>query len=136
MTETGLVTEPSRVRWVLEDLRDMGISCSIDDFGTGYSSLSYLSEFPVNGIKIERMFVGSMNQEKRLRAIVNSTINLAHNLGLHVVAEGPEDHATLESLKQYGCDYAQGNVYSTALPEKEFRQFIDQWSASYHPRDH
>lgn len=128
MTETGLITEPARVRWILEDLQQMGIQCSIDDFGTGYSSLSYLSEFPVNGIKIERMFVGSMNQEKRLQSIVSSTINLAHDLDMHVVAEGPEDTATLDSLRNYGCDFAQGHVYATALPEQDFLHFVDKWS--------
>lgn len=132
MTETGLITEPARVRWILEDLQQMGIQCSIDDFGTGYSSLSYLSEFPVSGIKIERMFVGNMNEEKRLQSIVSSTINLAHDLDMHVVAEGPEDTATLDSLRKYGCDFAQGHVYATALPEQDFLQFVDNWSGRRH----
>jgi len=127
MTETGLISEPSRVRWILQDLQNMGIVCEIDDFGTGYSSISYLSDFPVNGIKIERMFVGSMSGDKRLRSIVSSTINLAHELDLHVVAEGPEDHETLNILREYGCDYAQGYIYTQPLTRSDFSGFIDTW---------
>lgn len=129
MTETGLISEPTRVRLALKKLQNMGIRCEIDDFGTGYSSLSYLSDFPVHGIKIERMFVGRMYQDKRLRSIVNSTINLAHDLDMHVVAEGPEDTDTIDILRRYGCDYAQGYIYSAALPETAFLKFIEKWSS-------
>lgn len=130
MTETGLISEPIRARSALDRLQDLGIHCEIDDFGTGYSSLSYLSDFPVRGIKIERMFVGNMYQDKRLRSIVNSTIHLAHDLGIYVVAEGPEDANTVDMLRRYDCDYVQGYIYSAALPEPEFRQFIEKWSSA------
>ena len=123
MTETGLVSEPGHVSIVLHRLHEMNVNCSIDDFGTGYSSLSYLSEFPVTGIKIDREFVGGMLSDGRKRAIVESSVNLAHAMELNVVAEGPEDTSTVKALIDMGCDLAQGFVYSPPLPASEFKQY-------------
>ena len=130
MTETGLVSEPGPVGIVLHRLREMNIQCSIDDFGTGYSSLSYLSEFPVTGIKIDREFVGTMLSDSRKRAIVESSVGLAHAMDLSVVAEGPEDQATLEALEQMGCDLAQGYVYAPPMPANEFQDYFRSFNAS------
>lgn len=126
MTESGLITEAARVRAILEQLNRMGIWCAIDDFGTGYSSLSYLSEFPVDAIKLDRAFIQSMRQDERHRLIVRSTIELAHGLGLSVIAEGAEDQETADLLADYGCDAAQGYVFAPALPEAEFLGFRDR----------
>tara|TARA_B100001939_G_scaffold186970_1_gene161066 strand:- start:31412 stop:33646 length:2235 start_codon:yes stop_codon:yes gene_type:complete len=123
MTETGLISEPGHVSIVLHRLHEMNVNCSIDDFGTGYSSLSYLSEFPVTGIKIDREFVGGMLSDGRKRAIVESSVNLAHAMELNVVAEGPEDTSTVKALIDMGCDLAQGFVYSPPLPASEFKQY-------------
>jgi EAL domain-containing protein (putative c-di-GMP-specific phosphodiesterase class I) len=86
----------------------MGFHIAVDDFGTGYSSLSYLRQLPVHQLKVDRSFVRDMTREQRDRAIVESTVALAHNLGLRVVAEGVEDQETMDLLRSLGCDTAQG----------------------------
>jgi diguanylate cyclase len=108
ITEGVIMADPVRVRSVVEQLKETGVRIAIDDFGTGYSSLSYLKSLPVDVIKIDRSFVMGMMEDESDRAIVRSTIDLAHNLGLSVVAEGVESQAALEELARYGCDVAQG----------------------------
>lgn len=112
MTETSVIKDPIRVGEVVAALGRMGIRCGIDDFGVGYSSLSYLSEFPIHEVKIDRSFVTHMRANSRHGMIVRSTIALAHQLGLVVVAEGVEDWTTVATLKDIGCDRAQGYVFS------------------------
>lgn len=112
MTETSVIKDPDRVGEVVAGLGRMGIRCGIDDFGVGYSSLSYLSEFPIHEVKIDRSFVTDMRANPRHGAIVRSTIALAHQLRLVVVAEGVEDWTTVAALKEIGCDRAQGFVFS------------------------
>jgi diguanylate cyclase (GGDEF)-like protein len=97
---------------VLNRLHLMGVSVSVDDFGTGYSSLAYLQRLPVDEIKVDRSFVTDLLQASDNEVIVRSTVDLAHNLGLSVVAEGVEDAAVLELLADYGCDSAQGFFFS------------------------
>jgi EAL domain-containing protein (putative c-di-GMP-specific phosphodiesterase class I) len=94
----------------------MGVRVSIDDFGTGYSSLSYLKQLPVDELKIDRSFVGSMTVDENQAVIVRSIIDLGHNLGLRVVAEGLEDEATLAQLAALGCDLAQGYYLGRPAP--------------------
>jgi diguanylate cyclase len=108
ITEGVIMADPVRVRSVVEQLKETGVRIAIDDFGTGYSSLCYLKSLPVDVIKIDRSFVMGMMEDESDRAIVRSTIELAHNLGLSVVAEGVESRAALEELARYGCDVAQG----------------------------
>jgi diguanylate cyclase (GGDEF)-like protein len=108
ITERVIMADPVRVRGVVEQLKKIGVRIAIDDFGTGYSSLSYLKSLPVDVLKIDRSFVLSMTVDQSDRAIVRSTIDLAHNLGLSVVAEGVDNEETLEELARYGCDVAQG----------------------------
>nr|WP_284047501.1 EAL domain-containing protein [Guyparkeria hydrothermalis] len=129
MTETGLITEPARVRGALEHLCKTGVECSVDDFGTGYSSLSYLSDFPVSAIKIDRRFVAGITGSSRLLSIVRTAVELAHELGLHVVAEGAEDGETVETLRSIGCDAVQGFVYATPMPAAEFDHYLLQHAA-------
>jgi diguanylate cyclase len=93
---------------------------SIDDFGTGYSSLAYLKRLPVDEIKIDKSFVMNMTREQEDTVIVRSTIDLAHNLGLKVVAEGVEDSETMHALIELGCDEAQGYYFSKPLAPTEF----------------
>lgn len=114
ITETALITEPDRAREILCRIHDMGIRLSIDDFGTGYSSLALLKSLPLNALKIDLLFVSQMLKSEQDAIIVSSTINLAHNLGLIVVAEGVECRETLEKLRSIGCDQAQG--YFIGLP--------------------
>jgi diguanylate cyclase len=108
ITERVIMADPVRVRGVVEQLKQTGVRIAIDDFGTGYSSLSYLKSLPVDVIKIDRSFVMSMMEEESDRAIVRSTIDLAHNLGKTVVAEGVDSSDTLDELARFGCDVAQG----------------------------
>jgi EAL domain-containing protein (putative c-di-GMP-specific phosphodiesterase class I) len=110
------MSHPQAVIANLERLRSMGVRVSIDDFGTGYSSLSYLKQLPVDELKIDRSFVGSMTVDETQAVIVRSIIDLGHNLGLRVVAEGLEDEPTLRRLAALGCDLAQGYYLGRPAP--------------------
>ena len=116
LTESALMSDPAQAMQVLTALRDLGARIAIDDFGTGYSSLGYLKHLPAHELKIDRSFIRDMVQEERDHAIVRSTIELSHNLGLEAVAEGVEDEATLDLLGELGCDLAQGYYLSRPLP--------------------
>ncbi len=120
ITETSLMAEPTRALEILQRLRSMGVGITIDDFGTGYSSLAYLKRLPVNDLKIDRSFVLDMVTDDSARVIVQSTIDLAHNLGMRVIAEGVEDAQTWSLLQALGCDEMQGYYASRALPAAEF----------------
>lgn len=108
ITETVLMANPARAMEVLNRLSAMGVSLSIDDFGSGYSSLNYLKSLPVNVLKIDKSFVLNMSTSPADAMIVRSTIDLARNLGLQVVAEGIEDEAVYDALRALGCDIGQG----------------------------
>jgi EAL domain-containing protein (putative c-di-GMP-specific phosphodiesterase class I) len=116
VTESTIMLDPVRATITLERLSEIGLRLSIDDFGTGYSSLANLKRLPVDMIKIDKSFVLEMATEHSDAAIVRSTIELAHNLGLQVVAEGVEDRQIWEELARLGCDYAQGYYLSRPLP--------------------
>jgi diguanylate cyclase (GGDEF)-like protein len=120
ITESVIMGDPGRVREILERLKAIGVRLAIDDFGTGYSSLSYLKNLPVDILKIDRSFVMAMDANEDDRAIVRSTIELAHNLGLSVVAEGVDSAATLTELTRYGCDVAQGFHIARPCPAEDF----------------
>jgi diguanylate cyclase (GGDEF)-like protein len=124
LTETTIMVDPKRALEVLNRLSSMGIALSIDDFGTGYSSLSHLRDLPVDELKIDRSFVMTMHSNESDAFIVRSTIELGHNLGLRVVAEGVEDEGALLELSDLGCDLAQGYFLSRPLPAKEFESWL------------
>jgi diguanylate cyclase (GGDEF)-like protein/PAS domain S-box-containing protein len=124
ITETALVSDPDRALRVLRAFSALGIGIAIDDFGTGYSSLDYLKRLPLTFLKIDRTFIRDMLAQSRDAAIVRSTIGLAHSLGLRVVAEGAEDGATCERLRELGCEEVQGYFYSRPLPPDEFRLWM------------
>ncbi len=126
ITESSIMTDPARAMRVLDHLHELGVQLSIDDFGTGYSSLAYLKRMPVQTLKIDNSFVRNMLADKQDDVIVNSTIHLAHNLGLIVVAEGVEDEELLQRLKALGCDEAQG--YHIGRPMTADK--IDEWLAT------
>ena len=115
ITESSIMADPSTAKAVLEQLAAMGIGLSVDDFGTGYSSLAYLKELPVGELKIDRSFVIQMHSDRDDALIVRSTIELAHNLGLRVVAEGVEGAEALAELRNWRCDGAQGYHLSRPL---------------------
>jgi diguanylate cyclase (GGDEF)-like protein/PAS domain S-box-containing protein len=111
---------------VLGRLHDMGEMMSIDDFGTGYSSLAYLHLLPVDELKIDRSFVTSLSAGSDDAVIVRSTVDLAHNLGLKVVAEGVEEGVAVDLLHEYGCDSAQGYLFSRACPAQELTAWLNE----------
>jgi diguanylate cyclase (GGDEF)-like protein len=126
ITEDFLMADHNRAREILTRLRDHGIQISVDDFGTGYSSLAYLRELPVYEMKLDRSFVFPMTEDARAAALVFSTIDLAHSLGLLMVAEGVESQDALTELARHGCDYAQGYFICRPLPAAELNLWLDQ----------
>ena len=119
ITESTMMSEPERVRDVLARLARMGVTLAIDDFGTGYSSLGYLRELPVHVLKIDRSFVTGMTQGDSGRAIVRATVELAHALGLEVVAEGVETEDVRDELRALGCEVGQGWLFGKPVPADE-----------------
>jgi diguanylate cyclase (GGDEF)-like protein len=124
ITESMLMLDPGRAKATLDRLSAIGLSLSVDDFGTGYSSLASLKRLPVDGIKIDKSFVMDMAHDASDAAIVHSTIGLAHNLGLRVVAEGVENQESWRVLRDQGCDLAQGFHVSRPLPGPELGRLI------------
>ncbi len=108
----------------MRELKALGIQISIDDFGTGYSSLSYLKQFPFDTLKIDQCFIRNMPSEPKNKAIAIAIIQMAHSLGLKVIAEGVETRAELELLCQNQCDEIQGYVFSRPIPAEEFRRLL------------
>lgn len=129
VTESELMDDPLLALEVLGKLKALGASTSIDDFGTGYSSLAYLKHLPIDELKIDKSFVGNMVNDHSDLTIVRSTIDLSHNLGLTVVAEGVENGETLHQLSSLGCDRAQGYFVSPPLSAKAFTQWLQSPTA-------
>jgi diguanylate cyclase (GGDEF)-like protein/PAS domain S-box-containing protein len=127
ITESALLGDPDGALKVLAAIRELGVRVALDDFGTGYSSLSYLKDWPVDEVKVDRSFVSSMVADGRDRAIVRATIDLAHSLGLDVVAEGVEDAPTLRLLAEMGSDRAQGYYIARPLSPTQL-----EWWAETH----
>ncbi len=127
ITESAIMDDPQRAEATLNRLAAQGFKLSIDDFGTGYSSLAYLKRLPVSELKIDKSFVMGMETDESDAKIVRSTIDLAHNLGLSVVAEGVETAAILAQLRALGCDEAQGYFISKPLPAVEFNAWRTRW---------
>ncbi|HRK57854.1 MAG TPA: EAL domain-containing protein, partial [Burkholderiaceae bacterium] len=124
ITESSVMEDPERALSVLQELHRMGVRLSIDDFGTGFSSLAYLKKLPVDEIKIDRTFVHRMIDDADDRVIVRSTIELAHSLGLKVVAEGVESEQCLDVLRSMGCDIAQGYYFSPGMRRVELERWL------------
>jgi diguanylate cyclase (GGDEF)-like protein len=127
ISEHTVMADPLRAMEVLGRLRTMGLRLSLDDFGTGHSSLAYLKRLPLDEVKIDRSFVAGMTADENDAVIVRSTIDLARNLGLDVVAEGVEDAATLDGLGALHCDVAQGFHLSRPLPADELGAWLAAW---------
>jgi diguanylate cyclase len=124
VTESAIMSDPVTARRVMRRLADMGLKISIDDFGTGYSSLAYLKQLPVDTVKIDRSFVTQMDQNENDAVIVRATIDLAHNLGLKVVAEGVESEDVWDLLEMLGCDMGQGFLIRRPIGAGELARWI------------
>ncbi|MBX0299342.1 EAL domain-containing protein [Cryobacterium sp. 1639] len=124
ITEDYLMSDRERARAVLTRLRAAGIQIAVDDFGTGYSSLSYLRDLPIDELKLDRSFVLPMNDDARAASLVASTIDLAHSLGLRMVAEGVETGSAYDELARYGCDHAQGFFMSQPIPAADLNLWL------------
>ncbi len=124
ITEGTIMQDPSRAMAILSRLNEMGVRLSIDDFGTGYSSLGYLKKLPVEAIKVDKSFVIGMASDEDDAVIVRSTIDLGHNLGLKIIAEGVENRETLEKLTALGCDLAQGFYMSRPILPADLERWI------------
>jgi diguanylate cyclase (GGDEF)-like protein/PAS domain S-box-containing protein len=125
ITESSIMSDPARAMKVLDWLHELGVVTSIDDFGTGYSSLEYLKSLRVQTLKIDYSFIRHMLEDGQDEIIVKSTIQLAHNLGLSVVAEGVESEALLQRLSEMGCDWAQGYHIARPLAPEQLQEWID-----------
>ena len=125
ITEDFLMADRDRAREILTQLRHSGVQISVDDYGTGYSSLSYLRDLPVDELKLDRSFVFPMSDDARAAALVASTIDLAHSLGLRMVAEGVETDVAYRELAHLGCDQAQGYYMSRPVPAAELDYWLD-----------
>ncbi len=119
ITESVLVEESATAKATLEALTEIGVRLVLDDFGTGYSSLAYLNRFPFDALKIDRSFVDALGVEQERTAIIEAIIGMARALSLDVIAEGVENEAQLSELRRLGCDYAQGHLFSPALPPQQ-----------------
>jgi EAL domain-containing protein (putative c-di-GMP-specific phosphodiesterase class I) len=125
LTESAVMSDPEQSVAILEQLCAMGIQVSVDDFGTGYSSMSYLRRFPIDKLKIDRVFIHELASRPADANIVRAIVSLAHSLNLEVVAEGVETPAQLDFLEAAGCDEYQGYHYSPPLPADQFRRLIE-----------
>jgi len=123
MTDIGQAVE------ILNQISKMGIKISVDDFGTGYSSLAYLKRLPVNELKIDRIFVKQITTDRIDATIVQSTVRMARDLGLKVVAEGVEDQETSNLLATYDCDCGQGYFWSRPVPSQELELWLAKTKA-------
>ena len=124
ITETVMMREPAKARAVMGALAELGVRLSVDDYGTGYSSLEYLLTLPIGEIKLDRAFTAQLLDEPRSVAIVRSTVDLTHALGMRLVAEGVEDARTLAVLRELGCDLAQGWHLGHPMPADAFERFV------------
>ena len=128
ITESAIMDDPERALQTLARLHELGVKLSIDDFGTGYSSLAYLKRLPVDELKIDRSFVMNMESDLQDAKIVRSTVDLAHNLGLTVVAEGVENAKAWKLLAGLTCDEVQGYFIAKPMPAQQFLGWVADWT--------
>jgi EAL domain-containing protein (putative c-di-GMP-specific phosphodiesterase class I) len=124
------MVDRERAQGILEGLRARGIRIAVDDYGTGYSSLAYLRELPIDDLKLDKSFLTDLMGDTRALAIVQSTIMLAHSLGLRLVAEGVEDEATLAHLASLRCNTSQGYLHARPLPAEGLPAWLGSQTAA------
>jgi EAL domain-containing protein (putative c-di-GMP-specific phosphodiesterase class I) len=127
ITETVLMANNETTRASVADLKHLGVRIAIDDFGTGYSSLAYLEELPAEILKIDRRFVAGLGPAGSVAgSIVKAVVDIAHALGLTVIAEGVEEHGQFEFLRRCGCDSGQGYLWARPMPAEQFAAWVTQ----------
>ena len=126
ITETAVITNPYAAQAVLQEISALGVSIAIDDFGVSHSSLSYLTRFPINCIKLDRMFVGRIGKDKTSEEIIKSLLELSRKLGLRVVAEGVEQHDQRSFLSDVGCEFMQGFHFVKPMSDTRLVEWIEQ----------
>jgi EAL domain-containing protein (putative c-di-GMP-specific phosphodiesterase class I) len=127
ITESTVIARPERLRTALDELERLGVRAEIDDFGTGYASLTFLQSFPGDTLKIDRSFIGTMHEDRGHEAIARAIVALAHNLGMHVIAEGIEDARQLVILRSIGCAYGQGHLFAEPMDAAGIESVIAGW---------
>ena len=130
ITESTILYDPERMQPALEELRRIGVQAQIDDFGTGYSSLTFLHHFPGDTLKIDRSFVSSLAEDEGSEEIVRAIVALAHNLDMHVIAEGIEDPSQAAKLRALGCEYGQGYLFGPPVDAAGFEELVANWPAA------
>ncbi|MEA2395263.1 MAG: hypothetical protein QOJ82_3154, partial [Solirubrobacteraceae bacterium] len=124
LTESSLMDDPDAALATMNALTELGVKLVLDDFGTGYSSLAYVQRFPISVLKVDRSFVANLGGESSDGAIVAAVVNMAHGLGVEVVAEGVETESQATALQALGCEYAQGYLYGRPMPAEELRPLL------------
>jgi EAL domain-containing protein (putative c-di-GMP-specific phosphodiesterase class I) len=127
ITESTVISRPERARMALDELARLGVRAEIDDFGTGYASLTVLQSFAGDTLKIDRSFISTMHEDDGHRAIVRGIVALAHNLQMHVVAEGIEHPEQLALLRSIGCEYGQGYLFARPMSGAEIEPAMAGW---------
>ena len=130
ITESTVIARPERARAALEELEQLGVHAEIDDFGTGFASLTVLQSFPGDTLKIDRSFISTMHEDSSHEAIVRGIVALAHNLRMHVIAEGIEDPAQVKLLRSIGCAYGQGHLFAPPMAAADLEPVILAWPRS------
>ena len=128
VTEESFLSDPERAREALNELHAHDVQVAIDDYGTGFSSLSYLRALPVQELKMDRSFVSTVLTDERTRLIVDTTTNMAHAMGMRLVAEGVEDEATARALVEMGVDVLQGYHIAKPMPVHEILPWVRRWA--------
>ena len=129
ITESSIMEDAEQARITVSRLSNMGLKISIDDFGTAYSSFAYLKNLQVDELKIDKSFIINMTPDSEDIKIVRSTIDLAHNMRLSVVAEGTETKAALDFLKELNCDFGQGYLIGRPMPVEKLNDYLIDWEA-------
>jgi EAL domain-containing protein (putative c-di-GMP-specific phosphodiesterase class I) len=126
ITESVVMEDTQASRCALAGIKALGVGLQMDDFGTGYSSLSYLHKFPLDGLKIDRSFIKDLSARRDCVAVLQAIVNLAHNLGIKVVAEGLETPDQVALLQTLDCDWGQGYYFAKPLPHAEAERFLNR----------
>jgi EAL domain-containing protein (putative c-di-GMP-specific phosphodiesterase class I) len=125
ITEVSYIEHPKQTTHVLDEMKELGVQLWLDDFGTGHSSVEHLLRFPLDGLKIAATFIKVLGSDQRARAITKSMIDLAHALEMKVIAEGIEHREQLELLRDMGCEYIQGFLFSKPMPLEKFQAELE-----------